>query len=172
MVRRNVSGLVPVDFFTRAYRVSGHINTRTRTVADFLNDRLESYLQLDDVYLSRIVNPGEIVAAYPLAQLHKDSLLFAITSSKQRLSKVARSTSYFGRQSVPVWLALPTFEIEGKLQTAGLSFDLRMYLAKGTEDFMPIVEGVARVAVRPDVTFGGEAFLVNKKRVDLFCWEE
>ena len=66
----------------------------------------------------------------------------------------------------------PAVVIEGKLQTAGLSFDLRMYLAKGTEDFMPIVEGVARVAVRPDVAFGGEAFLVNKKRVDLFCWEE
>ena len=168
----DVSGLLAVDFFTRGYRVSGHISTRVKTVGDILDDRLLSYVELDNVYISRIINPGEIVAAYPLAQLHKSSLLFAITSSEQRLSKVARSISYFGRQSVPVWLALPTFEIEGKLQTAGLSFDLSMYLAKAPEDFMIVAEGVARVAARPEVTFGGEAFLVNKTRVDLFCWEE
>ena len=173
MAKRSVSGLLAVDFFTPGYRVSGHVSTRAHSVADLLNDRLKSYLELEEVYISRVNNPAEIVATHGHAQLLKDSLLFAIVPGRESLSRMTRSVSYFGRQRLPVWLALPTFEIVGELQVTGVtSFDLEAYLAKSIGDYVPVVNGIARATNWPDVRFEGEAFLVNERRIDLFCMGE
>jgi hypothetical protein len=172
MARRSVAGLLAAEFFTQEYRISGYIDNRFKTVGDILNDRLESYVELGQVYISRISQPGGIVATYGDAQLRKDNLMFAIVPANERLSKVGRATSYFGTQLRRVWLALPTFEIEGGFQVTGLSLDWKAYLAKGVSDYVPLVEATARVTVWPEITFSGEAFLVNRAHIDLFCMED
>ncbi len=169
MARHSVTGLLPVDFFTRGYRISGHLNTRAKTVGDTLNDKLNSYLQLIDVYIARVNNPGEIIASYAYAQLLKDNLLFAIVSAEESFSKAGRSVSYFGKQRHKAWLALSTFEVEGDFLMTGRSADFEAYLAKGVDAYIPIQDGVARVSAFPEITFGGEALLVNRTRIDLFC---
>ena len=172
MVRRMAAGLLPVDFFTRGYRISGHVSTRTQSVGDMLNDRLTSYLEIEDVYIARISNPGDIIVTYAQAQLRKDNLLFAIVPGRESFSRATRSTSYYGKQRVPVWLSLPTVEITGELNAAGRTFDIEMFLAKSTGDHIGILNATARSSLYPDVTFSGEAFLVNKHVIDLFCQGE
>jgi hypothetical protein len=172
MVRRSVAGLLPVEFFTQGYRISGHVNVRGKTVADLLNDKLESYMELNDVYISRINDPGGIVANYGEARLRKDSLVFAIIPAKERLSRATRSTSYFGKSLRRVWLTLPSFEIEGDFEVTGLSLDWNAYIAQGMNEYIPLLNGVARVTFWPDIEFGGEAFLVTRPCVDLFCLRE
>ena len=157
MTRRSVSGLLAVDFFTHEYRVSGHVSVRSQTVGDLLNDKLQSHLELNDVYISRIIHPAEIVATYAEAQLRKDSLLFAIVPANERLSRAARSTSYFGRRLLRVWMGLPTFEIKGDLEVTGMSVDWETYLAKIIALHIPLLNATARPTISPDVTFEGEA---------------
>ena len=132
-------------------------------------DRLLSYLPLDDVYISRISNPGDIVSTYPQAQLRKDDLFFAIVPIKESVSKLSISTSYFGKQRLRVWLAMPTFEIEGEIQALGAQFEPDVYLTKSTSDYFPVLDATARAASWPDIVYSGQAFLVNKNRIDLFC---
>jgi hypothetical protein len=127
---------------------------------------------LNDVYISRVDNPGEIVAAYGQAQLRKDSLLFAIVPSKERFVQAGRAVSYFGKQQYSVWLALPTFEIEGKFQMTGRAMNLEAFLTKETDEYVTISEGIARATTWPEITFSGEVFLVNRKSIDLFCLGE
>lgn len=172
MTSGTVGGLLAVDFITAGYRISAHVNTRAKSVSDMLNDRLRSYLPLDDVYISRISNPGDIVAAYPRAQLRKDDLLFAIVPIKESISKNTTSGSYFGKQRLRAWLAMPTFEVEGEIQVAGAQFDLDSYLTKNTADYFPVLEATARATSWPDITYSGKAFLVNKSCIDLFCVNE
>jgi hypothetical protein len=169
MARHSVTGLLPVDFFTQGYRISGHISTRAKTVGDTLNDRLSSYVQLQDVYIARVDNPGEIIISYSYAQLLKDNLLFAIVSAEESFSKAGRSVSYFGRQRRKAWLALATFEIAGYFVMTGRSADFEAYLAKGVDAYIPIQDGVAQLSGQPDISFSGEAFLINRTRIDLFC---
>jgi hypothetical protein len=169
MARRGVSGLLAVDFFIKGYRISGHVVTRTHSVADQLNDTLRSYLRLQDVYLSRINRPADIIATYSRAELRKDNLLFAIVPSRESLSKATRSVSYFGRQRLPVWMALPTFEIEGEVLASGISIDIEAFLAEKTGEYVTVIDGVARTTSAPDVRFSGEAMLVNQQCIDLFC---
>jgi hypothetical protein len=54
----------------------------------------------------------------------------------------------------------------------GLSLDWKAYLAQEVSYYIPIVDATARLTVRPEITFGGEAFLVNRAHIDLFCMEE
>jgi len=169
MARRAVTGLLPVDFFTRGYRISGHVSTRVNSVGDMLNDKLTSYLEVENVYVARISSPGDIIASYDHGELRKANLLFAIVPGKESLSRATRSVSYYGKQLLPVWISLPTFEIEGELQAAGMSFDLEAYLTQSTGDYLAVLNATARTALYPDVTFGGEAFLVNKQCIDVFC---
>ncbi|MBN1642485.1 MAG: hypothetical protein JXA09_14715 [Anaerolineae bacterium] len=169
MVRRSVGGLLAVDFFIQGYRISGHISTRTHSVADQLNDTLRSYLRLQDVYLSRINRPADIIATYARAELRKANLLFAIVPARESLAKATRSISYFGRQRLPVWVGLPTFEIEGEVLASGISIDVEAFLAENPGDYVTILDGIARTTDMPDIRFSGEAMLVNQRCIDLFC---
>jgi len=117
-------------------------------------------------------SPGDIIVTYAHAQLRKDNLLFAIVPGRESFSRATRSTSYYGKQRVPVWLSLPTVEITGELHAAGRTFDIEMFLAKSTGDHIGILNATARSSLYPDVTFSGEAFLVNKHWIDLFCQGE
>ena len=172
MARRSVSGLLAIELFTHEYRISGHVNVRGKTVGDMLNDRMESYLELRDVYISRIINPGEIVVAHPVAQLRKDGLMFAIVPARERLSKAGRSISYFGKHAQRVWMALPSFEISGDFEVTGLSLDWKAYVAHGVNDYIPLLHGTARVTLHPEIEFSGAAFLVSRANVDLFCVQD
>jgi hypothetical protein len=134
-----------------------------------LNDRLSSYVQLQDVYMARVDNPGEIIVSYSYAQLLKDNLLFAIVSAEESFSKAGRSISYFGKQRRRAWLALATFEIEGHFLMTGRSADFEAYLAKGVDAYIPIQDGIAQLSGQPDISFSGEAFLINRTQIDLFC---
>jgi hypothetical protein len=169
LARQRASGLLAFDFFIRGYRISGHVSTHTRSVVDMLDDALHSYLELQDVYISRISQPADIIATYAHAELRKETLLFAIVPVRESLSKAARSVSYFGRERVPVWLTLPMFEIEGEVQAMGLSFDLETFLAERSGQYVVITNGVARPTSAPDTSFSGEALLVNQRCIDLFC---
>jgi len=169
VARRGTGGLLAVDFFISGYRISGHVSTYVRSVADMLNDTLRSYLELQDVYISRISRPADIVAAYPHAELRKETLLFAIVPIRESLSKVTRSVSYFGRQRFPVWLSLPMFEIEGEMQATGMPFDLEAFLAERSGQYVALTDAVARPTGSPDTSFSGEALLVNQRCIDLFC---
>jgi hypothetical protein len=169
MARRSIAGMLTVDFFTESYRISGHISTRGKSVSDQLNDRLRSYIPLEDVYISRISDPGDIVVAYPRAHLRKDRLLFAIVPVEESFSKITRSASLFSKQQIPVWLALPMFELSGQLRPPGIQFDVDVFLADTKGDYITVLDGSARATAAPDITFDGEAFLVNQGQIGLFC---
>lgn len=63
-VRRISSGRVTADFFTSSYRFSASIIVYKRRLVDVLGDRMTDYLDIVDVYISRINAPGDIIATY------------------------------------------------------------------------------------------------------------
>jgi hypothetical protein len=163
-------GFVAADFFTHTYRVSARADTRKRSLADHLNDRLTSYLELHDTFVSRLHKPSEIVASHPLASLRKDGIAFVILAAEKETSE-RHAYGYFAKQLYNVFLTVPSFEVRGKLQVTG-KVDLHVLLVKGTENFISISDPVASPCLFPDITFTGGTVLVNKSRIELFCISE
>ena len=163
-------GLITADFFTHTYRISARADTRKRSLADHLNDRLTSYLELYETFVSRLRKPSEIVTSYNLASLRKDSITFVVLAAEKETSE-RHAYGYFAKQLYDVFLTVPSFEIKGKLQVIG-KLDLHVLLVKGTENFISISNPVASPCLFPDITFTGGTVLVNKSRIELFCISE
>jgi hypothetical protein len=160
-------GLETFDLFIHNYRVSAQVDTRHRTMNDLLNDKLTAYLELFDSYVSRVDQPGRIVAHYPQAMLRKDGISFVIVPEAQSRPSGQRAYSYIGRSRYEAFLALPFFEVNGEMLIHG-KLDLHHFLVKGFEQFFPLGEGTARLAFAADIVFEGQAFLVNKERTEFF----
>ncbi len=161
-----------VDFFTHSYRISGHVDTRKQTLAEILNDRTTGFLIVDEVYVSPIDRPGEIVASYPYATLAKANLTLALVARQEdALPRKQAYGSYYGAYLYKIFLTIPTFEVSGYLRLSA-RVDLRRVLAVEADDFLVVVDGRIRGSVRPDVVFHAGGILVNKHHIGAFCLEE
>lgn len=160
------------DFFTHSYRISGRINVRFKKLADQLNDHTTSFVLIEDAYVSNSQHPADIAASHASAILHKRNIVAAIVPRQEDgLPREHTYGSYFGVYLCKVFLTIPFFEIEGYLRLAG-KLDLRTVLTIGTGDFVTILDGQMKSAIRPEITFTGGAVLVHKEHIGAFWMQE
>jgi hypothetical protein len=162
------SGLLAADFFTTAYRMSGHVDTGKRRLADILSDRLSDFLLLQDIYVSRIYKPGDITAYYKTGSLVKQQITFVVLPTEADGLSKDHVYHALTRQMRDVFITVPSFEIRGSLRIVG-KLDLQALLAIGTDRFMPLLNATASSSLLPQVQFAGPVILVNKSSVELFC---
>jgi len=160
--------LLAADFFTTAYRMSGHVDTGKRHLADILSDPMSNLLSMQDIYVSRIQKPGEIVAHFKSGAIFKDRITFAVLPTEaDGLSKDHVYPS-LTRQMTEVFVTVPSFEIQGSLRVTG-KLDLHALLTIGTEKFIPLLKATASSSLLPQVQFSGPVILVNRTSIELFC---
>jgi len=160
------------DFFTHSYRISGRVDVRQKKLADQLNDHTTAFLQLEDVYVSNIERPADIITSHPISILRKDNITaVVVTYQEDGLPKEQTYGSYFGTYLRKAFVTVPSFEIKGYLRLSG-RMDLRTVLTAGAGDFASLFDGQMRSSVNPDVTFTGGAILVNKNHIGAFWLEE
>ncbi len=162
------SDLLAADFFTDSYRMSGHVPIGKRRLADMLSDRLSNFLSLQDIYVSRIHKPGEIAAHYKAGSLIKSQITFVVLPTKADGLSKDHTYPALSRQMQPVFITVPSFEIQGSLNIVG-KLDLQALLAIGVDQFMPLLDATATASALPEVQFSGPVILVNKSSVELFC---
>lgn len=159
--------MLNADIFTSSHRFSASIPIYNRRLADILNDRLTDFLQVHNVYVSRINKPGEIVGTYKLASLIKNHINFVLLPTEADGLSKEHKYNAFSKSNEDVFITLPSFEINGRLEIIG-KFDLKAILAIGTTKFMPIFQGTAVNSSNTQVSFGGPVLLVNKAALELF----
>lgn len=159
--------LLTADIFTGSHRFSAQVNIGKRRLADVLNDRMTEFLTVENVYVSRINSPGDIVGRYTKASLLKRHITFVVLPTETDGLSKEHKYNAFSKSTEKVFITLPSFEINGNLEIIG-KFDLKAILAVGTTRFMPIFQGNAINSFFPDVQFGGPVILVNKEAVALF----
>lgn len=160
--------LLAADFFTTAYRMSAHVDTGKRRLADILSDRLSDFLLLQDIYVSRIYKPGEIVAHYKSGSLLKERITFVVLPTEADGLSKDHTYPALTRQLREVFVTVPSFEIQGALRVVG-KLDLQVLLSIGTDRFMPLLNATASSSLLPQVQFSGPVILVNRSRLELFC---
>jgi hypothetical protein len=169
-LRPLTSGRVTADFFTGSYRLSASVLVYKRRLVDLLGDRTTDYLDLVDIYVSRINSPGNIVATYQRGSLVKHAINFILLSSEAE--SVSKDRFYTpNRVSLPIFIAVPSFEVLGQFQWLG-DLEVKKILATDVQTFLPIIEATARNAHFPEVTFQGPALLVNKAKVEVLCIDD
>ncbi len=161
------AGRVTADFFTNSYRFSASVVVYKRRMVDVLSDRMTDYLDLIDIYVSRINKPGEIVATYQRGALIKKEISFILLSSE--VDAVSKERYYVpNRMNLPIFVTVPSFEISGKFQWMG-DLEIKKIFTTETQKFLPILEATASNSFVPQINFQGPIVLVNKAKVEILC---
>ena len=156
------------DFITTTHRISGQVQTGPKPLSDLLNDRSSSYLVASNVYVSRLHESGEIGAHMPVAFLPKENMNFVIVQARD--ARPAERTR-FSAQEYKALVTLPGFEIRGKF-LGPLRVDMQSFSPASLDQFLILTEATAQIVALPEVTFWGEAILVNRARMETFSLGE
>ena len=160
-------GRVTADFFTASYRFSASVLVYKRRLIDVLSDAITDYLELVDVYVSRINDPGDIVATYPKGSLVKKEINFIMLSSEAQGKSQERF--YALRENLPIFISIPSFEIAGSIQWGRQDLDIKKIMGADTQKFLPILDLKATNSSFPKVSFQGPLALINKAKIQVIC---
>lgn len=166
-IHRISSGRVTADFFTSSYRFSASIIVYKRRLIDVLSDRMTDYLDMADVYVSRINNPGSIVGTYPKGSLVKNEITFILLPDETEGTSKERFFS--SRDNLSVFISVPSFEIYGHLQWGVKDLDIKKVLSLESQNFLPVTNITATNSLLPQVKFEGPMALVNKTKIQVLC---
>jgi hypothetical protein len=161
------TGRVTADFFTASYRFSATVLVYKRRLVDVLSDVITDYLELVDIYVSRINAPGDIVATYPKGSIVKDEINFIMLSSESEGKSQERF--YAIRENLPVFISIPSFEIAGSIQWGRQDLDIKKLMGSDTQKFLPVLDLIATNSTFPKVNFQGPLALINKSKIQVLC---
>ncbi len=161
MQRQGQDQPIVADFFAQGYRLSGTFAGGNRSLSDVIYDTTSSYLLIKEAYLSPITDPAKISAYYASTILAKQNLDFVMTADQK--DGLRRDQRYApGDYSFDLCLAVPFFEIRGRLQTSIRLFDPRIFLSSEAGAFITLLDATARCTFSPEINYQGGAVLVNR----------
>ncbi len=156
------SGRVAAEFFYSGFRISAVYDTQKRLLADIIYDGNVSYLTIEEVYLSSIGKPAEILGNYPSAMFMKSKLEFFLTLNQE---DGLRRDQLYGNYKliplVPIFVTFPFYELTGFVRHTG-KFDPISFMTLQSETFVTMLNVTVRSAIDPSVTFQGGAAVLNK----------
>ena len=160
-------GRVNADFFTSSYRFSANVIVYKRRLVDVLSDPITNYLDLVDIYLSRINDPGDIIATFSRGSLVKEEISFILLSSE--LEGISKERFFAARENLPMFMAVPSFEVTGHVQWGRQHPDIKKIMMSDVLKFIPVLEAKATNSIQPALSFQGPLALVNKSKIQIIC---
>jgi hypothetical protein len=157
--------LTTADFLTTSHRISGQVQTGVKPLSDVLNDRSQSYVVAYNVYASRLDQAGELGTHAPIAYLSKENLSLVVVPAREARTP---DRSHFMAMEYDALVTLSGFEVRGKF-VGPHRIDLRTFSPATLDSFLLLGEATADVIGVPDLSFQGEAILINRARMQSLC---
>lgn len=160
---------ITVDLFTGSYRFSAKIVVPQYSMVTILNDRSSNYLNLVDVYISRINAPGDIIATYQRGAILKDEVSFILLPNE--MDGASSDNQDPNTQiNIPLFITLPLFEVEGNLQWRR-DRDVKNILNVDSHRFFSVTQATIRNAFVPKIVFEATNVLINKSKLSILCFD-
>ncbi|MCP5094279.1 MAG: hypothetical protein GY943_01870 [Chloroflexi bacterium] len=162
---------INLDLFTDAYRVTGRTMVGVGGIHAELSNPNSKFLDLEDAYISRIHEPGTIVASYSKAAFRKDNLNFIVLQDRREGIAVGtqHGRSVFTRgRPISAFVTVPSFEIKGEINFEGKP-DPKDILVKSMGSYQPVFDAKASASLYPDISYSGDLILVHKDRIGIFA---
>ena len=163
--------LINLDMFTDAYRVTGRTQVGSGGILAELSNPNTKYLEIQDAYVSRIQDPGTIVASYKMAAFRKDNINFLLLQDRRDgiPASTTHTRSVFTRgREIPVFVTVPSFEIQGAVIHEG-KVTVPDILIQSMGRFQSIFAAKASASIQPDISYSGDLIMVQKDRIGVFC---
>lgn len=163
-------GIVAAEFLSDSYRISGEVVLKGQPLVDSLNDKMNSFIRAENIYVSPISDPSVFKAHYAVGQLRKDNISLVVLAREE--DGVARHTLYHTQHNQPIaynlFATVPGFEVRGGLRVGALT-DVDNMLMQSVDRFITIYRANAKVTENPEIEFNGGAILLNREAVNIVC---
>jgi hypothetical protein len=160
-----------MDMFTDAYRVTGRVLVGAGGIHAELANPNSRFLELQDAYISRIHQPGEIVAHYKVAAFNKDNVNFIVLQDRREGIPVGTQhgrSIYTRGRVLNAFLTVPSFEIAGEIMHDGKAAP-REILVKSVGRYQLVFSAKASASLYPQISYSGDLILVQKEQIGIFC---
>lgn len=157
---------VSVEIYTVSHRILGRVSPGSHGLFTFLNIPTTSYVGIEGAHLSRLHQPGRMVARYAKLWLVKDEIVAVLLSHRSELGPAGRTRGGY-TTTVPHWvqIIMGGYELRGQVEAAG-KFDFGAYMFEGANHFMPLYHAEVFAVLFPNVQADSPALLYNREMVD------
>ena len=179
---RSKEDQVTADFFTANFRITATAVVGQQRLVDVLSDQRTNYLDLIEIYVSRIDEPAKIVSTFPHGTLAKERIILVllpvlvegIVREEQFFTKTKKGQLQLSapiQDTFSVFIALPSLNINGKLIWRR-KLDTTMIMATQEKRFLPVFDVTVHNSQSPEINFKGPISLVNKAKVEILCADD
>jgi hypothetical protein len=166
-------GYLSADILTENYRISGEIPLKGQPLVDTLNDKMSSFIKVENIYISPVHDPTVFTAQYPVGNVRKDTIAAIVLAREE--DGLARHSIYQVKPDAPILFGLFTvlkgFEVRGGLKQASPA-DIDNMLLQSLDPFLTIFRATAKLTARPEISFSGGAMILNRLFANLYCIEK
>lgn len=157
---------VSVEVYTAGHRVLGRVTPGATGLFSYLNMTTRSYVEIEGGHLSRLHQPGRMVARYNTLWLVKGEIVAILLSSKAEIGPSGVARGGYSR-TVPHWvhMVLGGYELRGQVEALA-KFDFGVFLFEGDRIFIPLYDAELTAILFPNVHADAPAMLFNRERVD------
>jgi hypothetical protein len=157
---------ISLEIYTSSHRILGRVDPGASGLFSYLNIPTTSYVELEGAHLSRLHQPGRLIARYPELHLVKSQIIAILLSSRMEVgpSGVARG-GYSTTVPHGVHVALGGYELRGIMETAG-KYNFGSVMVEGTRLFVPLYHATLVAILFPNVRAECPALLFNRNMVD------
>ena len=159
--------LASVVFYTEAHRITGNVFLRER-LNEALNDPLTDYLELNDVRISKLVDPARSEVQWPSTVIPKNQIMIATLDSQQHESQSTRVDKVTRKEGQQLGCIVGTIEIYG---TGHIQFatNAREVLMNQLPSFFPVTDATLLFPAATDSRLDTTLALANRSAVRAFA---
>ncbi|MEM7096081.1 MAG: hypothetical protein AAF567_23955 [Actinomycetota bacterium] len=158
--------LVRVVLYTEAHRISGAISLRER-LNEALNDRLTDYLELNDVRISKLVDPTRAEVAWPTTVIPKNEIKVATLDTVTHESETSRIDKVTRKKGTELGCIIGTIELYG---TGHLNFQstAQEVLLNQLPPFFPVTHATLLFPAATDSRVDTQLAFANREAIRAF----
>lgn len=153
---------IRVDVLTSSYRLIGELKRSHSGVMSILNDPTNSFIDLQDVSMGRIVAGDNLTQSMPVAQILKSQVVaLCIEHREDLLVQSLTRGAYLRPMRYPVSVTTPQYEMEGIYEWNG-RLDLAVIMRQDGSSFVPLYDATLGAIFYPDLFIQSPVLLFNR----------
>ncbi len=158
--------LTSVEIYTTTHRILGRVEAGPTGLFSFINVPTRSYLELEGAHLTRLHQPGRLVARHPRFWIVKNEVVILLLSNRTELGATGFARGGY-TSKVPNWvrIVMGGYELRGMIETAG-KFNFGSLMFEGDSIFVPIYHTDLNAILFPAVRTRSPVGLFNRHSVD------
>ncbi len=164
MVQPLLSRNISAEFLTTNHIIFGQVKVSNTGLLGSLADQHNSYIEINDATVARILKPDKVVSYAETLFLVKKQIIAICLTKREYVSTAARS-GYNRLFQYPVLITTPIYELQGTLEWSG-RFEFSVIVNDGPNPFLIMYDAKLSAVLFPALNIESPVILLNRAYVD------